>query len=244
MTTTTPHNGRFGNQIIRNLAVSFIAEKHDLYVDYASHSLITHQLGIPLYVGKHAYDHSIRLTDDNYFSVYQNPSIKSNLYPNENYFQTRDIMHLIYTHLRSRPIREGIIEKNPFKLRYQKNNDLCVHIRLTDVAHHNPGLQYYLKTIGSISFDQLFLATDDKDHPIVKEIKRVYPNAIFLDTDLVGIIQFASTCKHVVLSHGSFSAMIGYLAFFSNVHYPEYDANNIWYGDMFSIPEWNRHPIP
>lgn len=241
MTTTTPHNGRLGNQIIRNLAVSFIAEKNDLYVDYASHSLIT-QLGIPLYIGKRAYDHTIYLTDDNYFSIYQSPSVMSNLYPNENYFQTREIMHLIYEHLRSVPIKYSIVDKNPFKMRYNANNDLCIHIRLTDVAHHNPGLQYYLKTVESISFDQLYITTDDKHHPIVKEIHRLYPNAIFLDTDLVNIIQFASTCKHVVLSHGSFSAMIGYLSFFSEIHYPEYDLNKIWYGDMFSIPEWNRHP--
>jgi hypothetical protein len=33
MTTTTATNGRLCNQIIRNLAVSLLAEKHDLYVD-------------------------------------------------------------------------------------------------------------------------------------------------------------------------------------------------------------------
>ena len=30
MTTTVSYNGRLGNQIIRNLAVSLIAEKHNL----------------------------------------------------------------------------------------------------------------------------------------------------------------------------------------------------------------------
>lgn len=243
MTTTTQHNGRLGNQIIRNLAVSFIAEKNDLYVNYASHSLIS-ELGIPLYVGKCAYDNTIRLTEDNYFSVYQNPSIKSNLYANDNYFQTIDIVKMIYTYLRSESVRSGIIEKNPFKHRYQSNNDLCIHIRLTDVAHHNPGLQYYLNTLSSIPFDRLYIATDDQQHPIVQKILQVYPNTTFLDADLIKVIQFASTCKHVVLSHGSFSATIGYLAFFSDIHYPEYDANHIWHGDMFSIPEWNRHPTP
>ena len=38
--------------------------------------------------------------------------------------------------------------------------------------------------------------------------------------DPVKTIQFGSTCKHIVLSHGSFSAMIGYLGFFSQVYYP------------------------
>jgi hypothetical protein len=240
MTTTTPYNGRLGNQIIRNLAVSFIAEKNDLYVSYASHPLI-YQLGIPLYVGKTTYGDTISLTEDNYFAIYQSPSITSNLDPNHHYFQTREIMHLIYNHLRSVPIKQSVIDKNPFKYRYNTNNDLCIHIRLTDVEHHNPGLNYYLKTIQSISFDHLYITTDDKHHPIVKEINQLYPNTMFLDDDLVNIIQFATTCKHVLLSHGSFSATIGYLAFFSDIHYPEYDTNKIWYGDMFSIPEWIRH---
>ena len=41
MTTTTGNNGRLGNQIIRNLAVSLIAEKYNLKVDYYNKELIT-----------------------------------------------------------------------------------------------------------------------------------------------------------------------------------------------------------
>ena len=37
MSTTTSSNGRLGNQIIRNLAVSIIAEKHNLYVNYCNY---------------------------------------------------------------------------------------------------------------------------------------------------------------------------------------------------------------
>lgn len=57
--------------------------------------------------------------------------------------------------------------------------------------------------------------------------------------DEIHTIQFASTCKHIVLSHGSFSAVIGYLAFFSNVYYPAY-GDTMWYGDMFSIDGWKK----
>ena len=38
--TTTLGVGRLGNQLIRNLAVSLIAEKHDLYVDYVNFDLV------------------------------------------------------------------------------------------------------------------------------------------------------------------------------------------------------------
>jgi hypothetical protein len=47
--TTTIGNGRFCNQIIRNLAVSIIAKKHNLYVvNYSSNDLIE-SLGIGLF---------------------------------------------------------------------------------------------------------------------------------------------------------------------------------------------------
>jgi len=28
--------------------------------------------------------------------------------------------------------------------------------------------------------------------------------------------------------------------YFSEVYYPKYDLENQWYGDMFSIPQWNK----
>ena len=67
-----------------------------------------------------------------------------------------------------------------------------------------------------------------------------YPKAIIIDYDEIKTIQFASTCKNIILSHGSFSAVIGYLSFFSNVNYPEYEKDKMWYGDMFSINKWNK----
>ena len=45
--SVTCANGRLGNQIIRNLAASLIAEKFDLTVTYSSKLLID-QLGIPI----------------------------------------------------------------------------------------------------------------------------------------------------------------------------------------------------
>jgi hypothetical protein len=61
--------------------------------------------------------------------------------------------------------------------------------------------------------------------------------------DEITTFKFASTCKHIILSHGSFSALIGYLSFFSNIYYPEYEANKIWFGDMFSIDNWIKLSI-
>ena len=239
MTTTTLHNGRLGNQIIRNLSVSLIAEKNDLYVEYSSYEVIK-DLGIDLFIGTNKYDCTIPLTDDNYVYILQEPLLTSNLDPNHNYFQTKEITNILYNYLQCDNIKTNIINKNPFKDRYNANNDLCIHIRLTDAARFNPGLDYYLKAISNIQFDNLYITTDEPHHEIIKQITQIYSNVKIVCENEIQTLRFSSTCKNIILSHGSFSAVIGYLSFFSNVHYPEYDINKMWYGDMFSINGWNK----
>jgi hypothetical protein len=266
MRTTSQYNGRLCDEIIRNLAVSKIAEKNDLFVEYNSYEEMK-QLGIDLFIGKQKYEKTIPLTDNNYFSIYDQ-KIRYNLNPNNDYFQTKEIIHILYKHIQS--VKNTIIEKNPFKIRYQKNNDVCVDIRLTQF---NPGAQYYLNTLSSLRFDRLYLSTDDPTHPIITQILQKYPRAIpftsfriaqvvdaesnrsnpfisargagilnenWYKLDEVQTIQFASTCKYVVLSYGSLSAVIGYLAFFSTVYYCKLDPTTLSYGDMFSITGWKE----
>jgi hypothetical protein len=137
MTTTTATNGRLCNQIIRNLAVSLLAEKHDLYVDYASCGTIR-SLGIKLCANR--YGETKVLTDANYFEVYDCDAVNFNLDPNDAYFQSKTITNTLYDYLRCNTMKEGIISSNPFKSRYSCNTDLGIHIRLTDVARFNPVL--------------------------------------------------------------------------------------------------------
>lgn len=242
MTTTTETLGRLGNQIIRNLAVSLIAEKYDLYVNYSSKTIID-GLGINLFCGKNSYNHTTRLHDYNYFSIYNSGEFKENLEPNHSFFQTKDIINFLYNYLHTDKIKSNIIDKNRFKSRYNNNNDVFIHVRLTDVAHFNPGINYYLKTIQITDFDNLYISTDDCNHSIIQQIIEHYPNAQILNYDEKDTIHFGSTCKNIILSHGSFSAVIGYLSFFSNINYPEYEPRKIWYGDMFSINNWTKHSV-
>jgi len=237
MTSTCGNNGRLGNQIIRNLAVSLLAEKHNLAVNYYNKDLIS-KIGIELFSGSKSYTNIQELTDDNYFTIYNCDDLSYNLQPNKEYFQTKEITNLLYNYLHTDKIQSKIIENNPFKYRYNKNNDLFVHIRLTDVAHLNPGITYYINAIKNIAFDDLYISTDDKNNSIIYEIIQLYPSAKLIECNEITTFQFGSTCKHIVLSHGSFSATIGYLSFFSNVYYPEYESGKIWYGDMFSINNW------
>lgn len=237
--TRTFERGRLGNQIIKSLAVSLIAKKHNLKVDYYNKDLIQ-QLGIELFSGTHLHHNIMKLTDDNYFNIYDSTFLNSALDPNSNFFQTKEITNLIHKHLHTENIMSNIVNKNPFKTRYNANNDAFIHIRLTDVANQNPGVNYYTNAIKNIKFDKLYISTDDSKHEIILTMLNLFPQADLVEKDEITTFQFASTCKHVVLSHGSFSAVIGYLAFFSNVYYPEYNSNEIWHGDMFSIDGWHK----
>jgi hypothetical protein len=235
--THTGNNGRLGNQIIRNLAVSLIAEKYDLYVNYHNNSIIQ-ELGIELFSGSKTYPINQNLNDENYFIILNDTNLNYNLEPNHSYFQTNKITNIIYEYLQSEKVKTSIMEKNPFVHKYHNNNDLFIHIRLTDVAHYNPGIDYYLNTIEQIPFENLTISTDEADHDIIKRIMSVYPKATLIHYDEVKTLQFGSTHKYIILSHGSFSAILGYISFFSKVYYPEYQENKIWYGDMFSIKNW------
>jgi len=54
---------------------------------------------------------------------------------------------MIYNYLHFNIIKSNIIQKNKFKERYNNNNDLFIHIRLGDIEHFSPGIDYYLKSI-------------------------------------------------------------------------------------------------
>ena len=240
--TSTNQNGRLGNQIIRNLAVSFIAKKHDLKVIYYNEKLIK-ELGIDLYSGSIVHNRNVRLLDDNYFKFLNAKQLQHNFDPNHNFFQKCTIINLIYEYLHTDEVKMNIMECNPYKERYNNNNDLYIHVRLGDIAkiNLNLGIEYYKKAIEMNHFDHIYISTDTKNHEIIKTLLDTYSNASLVTYKEINTIQFASTCKNIILSHGTFSAIIGYLSYFSTVYYPKYGigGKRIWHGDgLFSIKDW------
>ena len=156
MSTTVGGSGRLGNQIFRNIAVSLIAEKHDLFVSYDWNESVK-RLGIDLFVGTKRYNKTLNLTDVNYFSML-NSNVSSNLNATCGYFQASEISNYIYNYLRSNPIQKKIMVINPFRNRYNANNDVFIHIRLGDIEHLNVGVEYYLKALSMISsYDNLYI---------------------------------------------------------------------------------------
>mgnify|MGYP003706964219 CR=1 FL=1 len=223
MSFTTSGNGQLCNQIIRNLALSLIAEKNNLYVTYSNFDKINNKLGIILFVGKNKYHNTEIIGGGDYMEYFQSKSaIKCNLNFMHGYFQNKQITNILYNHLRLN--KKHIMDKNPYKFRYKNNNDVFLHIRLTDAVDFNPGMNYYDKCINIIvnEYDNIYIGSDDFNHILIKKLKKKYPKIIFIEKDPINTIQFGSTCKYVILSHGSFSAVIGYLAFFSKIYYPDY----------------------
>lgn len=243
MTSTLRTNGRFCNHFIRNICVSMIAKKYDLAVTYSYDSEMK-SMGIQLYNGSKIYMRSTDLNDINFlhylYSVeptYENFNIKMHTY-----FQTKAISNILYQHIRLPEIRDPIIRANKFSNRYNKNNDIFIHVRLGDVELYSPGFAYYDKTIKLLSNKNptsIYISSDTINHLICKMIISKY-NAKVIDYDFIDTIKFGSTCKYIILSHGSFSATIGNLGFYSDIYYPKIDPRRTWHGDMFTGHGWNE----
>lgn len=241
MTEVAPY-GRFGNHFIRDVAMSLLAKRHNLHIRYCSNDLIE-SLGIDLFCGTTIHEDTQVLTDSTYFNFYNSAMLTCNLNPNTaySYLQVKEIVDMIYEYLRTHEVQSKIISYNPFKYRYNNNNDLYVHVRLGDVIRFSPGLVYYMNAIKNVKYDKLYISTESPDHEYIETLLKEFPGSHLLPYDEIKTIQFASTCKHIILSHGTFSAVIGYLAFFAeNVYFPEFEKNKVWYGAIHFIPSWTK----
>tara|TARA_Y100000389_G_C17453360_1_gene516332 strand:- start:1298 stop:2077 length:780 start_codon:yes stop_codon:yes gene_type:complete len=249
MSITTTGNGRLCNQVIRNLALSLVAKKFDLYVTYANYNKINNILGIELYIGKNKYN-TTRIDEwdkndgEKYLELLNSTkTIDYNLDFMKDYLQVEKITDVLYKHLRSEEQKKIIIEKNPFKDRYNKNNDLFIHIRLGDLTIERmkyliQPIEYYLYCIETIPHDKLYIGSDSLNYELIKKIQKKHPNVLLVNLNDIETIQFGSTCKNVVLSTGSYSAVIGYISFFSNIYYLNKDPIRCPLG-LMTNKSWN-----
>jgi len=218
--------GRFGNQFIRHVATSIFAKKFNLQIKYQNTNGLD-ELGIPLFHGDIKYDKSLKLSSGNYMDLYNQENIDFNV-QNSDYLQSQQITTLINEYLNSNVIMNIVMEKNKFKHRYQNNNDCFIHIRLGDMAHMNPGFDYYDHILSKLQFHQLYVATNDGGHPIITALKNKYPDLQMYSGNEYDTILFGSTCKNVILSYGTFSSVIGYLSYYSTVYHVPYCKKYAW----------------
>jgi hypothetical protein len=237
--TTLGTRGRFANHFFRNLASHFLAINNNLKFDY-SYSREFFNLGIDLYKGgSQTYNENILITDDDFFDfIKNNTRFNKNVILSENlYAQTKDFSLYIRDYFSADEQKNKIIEKNLFKNFYKNNNDVFIHVRLGDMVNVNPGYVYYDKVLSQLQFEKGYISSDLITHPLCIELIKKYKLTEINDTE-VKTIMFASTCKNIVLSNGTFSWLIGLMGFYSTIYYPK--IKTIWHGDIFVFPEWNE----
>jgi hypothetical protein len=235
--------GRFGNHFIRNLCAHYISKNNDILFEY-SYLTEMESLGLTLFKnGKNTYNLQSYMTiNENDFMKYiidhKNNKINQNIYFPD-YYQCPDFSLYIYNYLREQSIMENIISHNKYNTRYDNNNNIFIHIRLDDAANWNPGFEYYDNIISKIKFDVGYIATDSPQHLIVTKLKEKYSLNLFNESP-IDTIKFGSTCKHIILTDGTFSWLIGVFSFISNVYYPK-NYHVKWCGDIYnSIPNWKQ----
>jgi hypothetical protein len=233
--------GRLCNHLIRNIVMSKIAEKNDIKFTYSIYHPKLQELGLPFFeTGTKTYTENIHVHDYNALMLMTGPPVNKNLlmFPNT-YFQTPELSMFLRDYLCSAPIRSSIESHNRYASRYNNNNDVFVHVRLGDITGtvHTMPLSYYESALSKISFSGGYISSDSPDHEICKTLSEKYGLTIFNDDD-VGTVMMAATCKHLVLSHGTYSWLMGILGYYSEVYAPAHKS--AWHGDIFNIPGWHK----
>ena len=233
------HQARFGNLFFINLAVHFICLKNKLKFDYKYYDQFQN-LGIDLFIGTNEFKETFTLTDDIFFDLLlsENVLLKNIMVKNDTWCQTREFCLYLKEYFQLKKIKCKVMKKNIYKSRYRNNNDLFIHVRLGDIENKwNNSFEYYDKILEKIEFTTGYISSDTINSEICQKLIIKY-NLNIVDENEEKTIMFASTCNNLILSGGTFSWLIGFLAFYSkNIYYP-LDNKNKWYGDIFIFPEW------
>jgi len=256
--------GRFGNIFIRNFVAEYISKKNNLKTKYERYDQFE-KLGIKLFIGENTYEETLLITDenidsiifdDNIFNIYalnKNIIFKQCSYNPFNlidwaWCQTPSIV----SHIRNIVnFEDRVYKSNPYIKRYEKNNDLFIHVRLGDVEELNFHVlyEYYDHIIDTIynsdnyksnpNYNKRisYITSDSINHNICQRLINKYGLKIY-DSDEIDTVQFGSTCQNIVLSNGTYSWLIGLLSFKSNIHYPNIKTK--WHGNIFIYPDWHK----
>jgi hypothetical protein len=128
-----------------------------------------------------------------------------------------------------------------FNLKYEnKPNQVFVHVRLGDITHTNPGLEYYRTALNKLNFESGYIVSDSPENNIVRSLIQEY-NLEFYDNSPIKILEFAKNFDNLVLSKGTFSWWIGLLSKSNNIYYPINDIG--WPGDIFVFDDWKALDI-
>lgn len=244
------NTGRFGNQFFRNMFAYFLSEKFNLGREFQVPEEFKH-LGIELVNRNPTQENKEKIElNENDLVYYLNlPSLNDTILLKDNYCQTKEFTKYLIEHF---PFYQNVWEFNPYKERYGKNDDVYVHYRIGDLPKLgllNP-YEYYDQTLeklfstGGERERKGYISSDSPNHPNVKKLIEKY-NLELVVVNLYETILFGSTCKHLVLSLGTFSWLTGFLSQeTSQVYYLDPDQVQYWHGKIFQAyednPRWHK----
>jgi len=234
---TNDHRARFGNLFFLNMCLHLFSIKYNLKSSY-KYEKEFNKLGIYFYNGSKIYNKNLLLTDYNFENLLESDINPKNIIINNNvWFHTNRFCKIIKEYFLKNNIFEIVKNHNKYNNRYNNNNDLFIHVRLGDVSDKtNNLLNYFINIIESIKFVNGYISSDSINHNLCKILIKKY-NLRIINTLEVETIMFGSTCKNIILSGGTFSWLIGFLAENnSKIYYPE--IKNKWFGDIFSFSNW------
>lgn len=231
------HNSRFGNLFFINMFLSMMSMKYNLKCSYKHVSQFS-KLGIHFYKGTNTYDKHLLVTEKNFLYILKNTLEPCNLIiTNDVWFQTNEFCKILYQYFKVEKMRNRIINKNIYNTRYNKNNDLFIHVRLGDIKKHiGDSFDYIDNMISNIDYDEAYLTSDNIEDAFCQKLIHKYKLRVYISNEH-DTIMFGNTCNNIIMSGGTFSWMIGFLAFFSkNIYNP--NITEKWYGDIFIYDNW------
>ena len=238
---TNINKGRFGNLFFANMYLHFLSIKYDLKCNYKFQEKFK-KLGFLFNNGNKMYNKNLLITKNNYLHILDNNYEPSNIIiTNENWFQSNPFCLILQNYFNEKERKEQIKKTNIFRNRYGKNNDLFIHVRLGDISDKTQFLfPYYEKMLSSIKFNKAFISSDSINSPFCKKLISNYKLEI-IELNDIETIMFGSTCNNIIMTGGSFSWLIGFLAFESeNIYYPDTERfKEKWFGNIFNFTKWN-----
>lgn len=230
--------GRFGNHVFRNLFWHVVAERNDLYVEYEQAEEIEQLLGWKLHRGRRGKLHhpSVHtcVTEVNMMNVLtQTVSPDQQLYAHPNFYaQTRAFCEFLREYFDARSLWPGVTVQP---------RSVWIHVRLGDVTQLNPGWNYYHSALQQLTFDRGMVTSDSPEHATCQGLLAAYPQLTLAPTDWTEaqLVRAALTHSQLVLSQGTFSWCMGFLAPRSTqVYFPR--IKRVWHGDIFVFPDWHE----
>jgi len=189
-------------------------------------------------------------TVDLYDSTFMDYIMDTKVKPREknvilhDYKQTREFCLFLRNFFIENDMFDTYISKNPHKVRFNNNDDIFCHIRLGDTLgfyDHSKIFDYYDKILSTTKFENGYIASDTIQHPICQMLLKKY-NLQPYNSDDIDTIHFASTCKNLALSSGTYSWLMGFLGSYpgsiSQIYYPK--ILKMWHGDILfmMIGQW------